>query len=77
MDLMAVRKIPLKRHGFLLANGEESEEEEETRPEDPGVGEFLQKIRTKVLADRALNDQVCRFSSIINALLCSIALPRP
>ncbi|KAK0468378.1 DEAD-domain-containing protein [Desarmillaria tabescens] len=68
VDLMAVRKIPLKRHGFLLANGQESDEEEETRPEDPEVGEFLQKIRTKVLADRALNDQAMKaFVSFVRA----------
>lgn len=68
VDLMAVRKIPLNRYGFLLANGEENDEEEETRPEDPGVGEFLQKIRTKVLADRALNDQAMKaFVSFVRA----------
>ncbi|KAG7449196.1 DEAD-domain-containing protein [Guyanagaster necrorhizus] len=68
VDLMAIRKIPLKQHGFLLANGEQSDENEETRPEDPGVGEFLKKIWTKVTADRALNDQAMKaFVSFVRA----------
>ncbi|KAL0949539.1 hypothetical protein HGRIS_009588 [Hohenbuehelia grisea] len=66
VDLMAVRKIPLKEHKYLMASGPASGDED--RPEDPAAAIYLEKMRKAVLADRMLNDQAAKaFVSFVHA----------
>lgn len=60
---MAVRKIPIKERSYLLEHSLappilEEEEDKDTRPDDPTVTLYLEKIRKTLLSDRAIHDQV-------------------
>lgn len=54
---MSVRRIPLHKHQYLSKDGE-IDVDDESRPEDADTILFLEKIRKKLLTDRALYDQV-------------------
>ena len=84
LDLLAVRKIPLKERPYLTDNATEPTEDWEAssggtssdsgKPTDPAVRKILTLIRKKVLSDRALHDQVspgihcCRVSRYVLGL---------
>lgn len=60
VDFMAVRKIPLKRHPYILAAASEDmdvgEDGDEERLEDADVGRVQDAIRDFVRTDRTLHD---------------------
>ncbi|GLB33835.1 putative DEAD-domain-containing protein [Lyophyllum shimeji] len=61
VDFMSVRKIPMKERAYLTEEGTPpSEEEMEERAEDPQVPEFLARIRSFLLTDRAIHDQAAK-----------------
>ncbi|KAF9268028.1 DEAD-domain-containing protein [Marasmius fiardii PR-910] len=65
VDLMAVRRIPLKRHSYIGKAGLLSDE---ARLEDEDVSLYLSKCRKVLLADRALHDQAAKaFVSFVRA----------
>lgn len=56
---MRIRKIPLNRRPYIQADGAFAPEEgDETRLEDPQVQANMNAIRSFLLADRTLHDQV-------------------
>lgn len=66
-DFMTVRRIPLQKHRYVSSIDDEemdvdvdadADAGDESRPEDPEAPLFLEKIRAKLLTDRALHDQV-------------------
>lgn len=61
LDFMTVRKIPIKEHPYLLADGTAATEEERVDSEDAEVPSFLTRIRTTLLSDRAIHDLVTDF----------------
>ncbi|KIY42929.1 DEAD-domain-containing protein [Fistulina hepatica ATCC 64428] len=70
VDLMSVRKIPLKRHPCIQPDGNTYGEEciEDDRLEDDRVTADLQRIRQHLLSDRALHDQAVKaFVSFVRA----------
>ncbi|ESK96000.1 atp-dependent rrna helicase spb4 [Moniliophthora roreri MCA 2997] len=65
VDLMSVRRIPMKKHPYITHDGSPEDEE---RPEDPDVAVYLQKSRVLLRADRALHDQAAKaFVSFVRA----------
>ncbi|KAJ8472381.1 hypothetical protein ONZ45_g16672 [Pleurotus djamor] len=74
VDFMAVRRIPLKRHGLFSETGDifpipnEEAEEEINQGEDPTVSKFQESARSMILKDRAVHDQsVKAFVSFVKA----------
>jgi ATP-dependent RNA helicase DDX55/SPB4 len=55
---MSIRKIPLKQHAFIQRDLSLSNKDDTERQADQEVDQFLSLVRTKVLTDRAYNDQV-------------------
>ncbi|KAF8812464.1 DEAD-domain-containing protein [Phlegmacium glaucopus] len=53
-DFLTIRKIPLKEHPYITEN--QQQQEEETRPEDPNVNSYLNKIRAILKTDRSIHD---------------------
>ncbi|KAF8897556.1 DEAD-domain-containing protein [Infundibulicybe gibba] len=67
VDFMAIRKIPMEERSYLLEDGSTRAPDEEPA-EDSIVQVFLEKIRQKVLLDRALYDQSAKaFVSFVRA----------
>ncbi|KAK7049521.1 ATP-dependent rRNA helicase spb4 [Paramarasmius palmivorus] len=65
VDLMSVRRIPLKQCPYITHDGSLDDEE---RPEDPEVTVYLEKSREILRKDRALHDQAAKaFVSFIRA----------
>ncbi|KAG7096911.1 hypothetical protein E1B28_004316 [Marasmius oreades] len=65
VDLMSVRRIPLKRHSYIGKGGLLLDE---NRPEDEDVSLYLRRCRKVLLADRALHDQAVKaFVSFVRA----------
>ncbi|KZS88434.1 DEAD-domain-containing protein [Sistotremastrum niveocremeum HHB9708] len=64
VDFLAVRKIPLQRRGYILANDNGAEREGGGggggREEDPAVEWALQEIRKWVLRDRDLHEKAMK-----------------
>lgn len=63
MDLLSIRKIPLKRQAYLHADPSDTSmdvepEDDDERPDDDHVAVNLEQIRQMVSTDRTLNDQV-------------------
>jgi ATP-dependent RNA helicase DDX55/SPB4 len=56
LDFLAVRKIPLKKHPYIIEN--QQQQEEEPRSEDPHVTTYLNKVRAVLKTDRAIHDLV-------------------
>ncbi|KAF7432977.1 ATP-dependent rRNA helicase spb4 [Pleurotus ostreatus] len=70
VDLMAVRKIPLKSHPMFTDDGKsrETPEDDEAQSEDSSVNTYLETIRTMALKDRAVFDQAAKaFVSFVRA----------
>ncbi|RDB22497.1 ATP-dependent rRNA helicase SPB4 [Hypsizygus marmoreus] len=70
VDFMALRKIPLKEHSYLErhSSNESPQASEDDRPEDLQVQDFLTRIRTTLLTDRAIHDQAAKaFVSFVRA----------
>lgn len=59
-DLLAVRKIPLKRHAYLedSTGGSMIHQDGDDTGEDPAVSPLLNQIRNVVLQDRDLHEKV-------------------
>jgi len=57
IDFMSIRKIPLKLHAYILKDLSLTNNDDAERSPDNEI-DYLSKIRTKVLTDRALYDQV-------------------
>ncbi|KAI0082790.1 DEAD-domain-containing protein [Panus rudis PR-1116 ss-1] len=67
VDLMSVRKIPLKEHLPFSSDGPSSSTAAD-ESEDPEVQRTLEKIRKKLLTDRALHDKAVKaFVSFVRA----------
>ncbi|KAL0070725.1 ATP-dependent rRNA helicase spb4 [Marasmius tenuissimus] len=65
VDLMSVRRIPMKRHSYVGGKALQSEED---RTEDEDVSLYLSRCRKTLLADRALHDQAAKaFVSFVKA----------
>ncbi|KAL0574531.1 ATP-dependent rRNA helicase spb4 [Marasmius crinis-equi] len=65
VDLMSVRRIPMKRHSYI---GEDGPLPDKDRPEDKDVSVYLRKCRKTILTDRALHDQAAKaFVSFVKA----------
>jgi len=58
IDFMSIRKIPLKPHAYILKDLSLTSNDDTERSPDNEIDDYLSKIRTKVLTDRALYDQV-------------------
>ncbi len=58
VDFMSIRKIPLKPHAYILKDLTLASKDDTERIPDHEINDYLSKMRTKVLKDRALNDQV-------------------
>ncbi|KAF4601109.1 ATP-dependent rRNA helicase spb4 [Pleurotus pulmonarius] len=70
VDLMAVRKIPLKSHSLFTEDGTPKgvPQDDEEQSEDPSVDLYLETIRTMALKDRAGFDQAAKaFVSFVRA----------
>jgi len=55
---MSIRKIPLKPHAYILKDLTLASKDDTERIPDHEINDYLSRMRTKVLKDRALNDQV-------------------
>ena len=69
VDFMSIRKIPLKPHAYILKDLTLASKDDTERIPDHEINDYLSKMRTKVLKDRALNDQV---NFILSAMYFSI-----
>jgi len=58
IDFMSIRKIPLKPHAYILRDLSLTSNDDTERSSDNEIDDYLSKIRSKVLTDRALYDQV-------------------
>jgi len=58
VDFMSIRKIPLKPHAYILKDLTLASKDDTERIPDHEINDYLSRMRTKVLKDRALNDQV-------------------
>lgn len=68
LELMSIRKIPLKQHAFIQQNLSLANKDDTERQTDQEVNQSLSLVRTKVLADRAYSDQVGN-----NVMSCRVA----
>lgn len=69
VDFMSIRKIPLKPHAYILKDLTLASKDDTERIPDHEINDYLSRMRTKVLKDRALNDQV---NFILSAMYFSI-----
>ncbi|KAJ4481564.1 DEAD-domain-containing protein [Lentinula edodes] len=67
VDFMSVRRIPMQKHSYLVKEGE-MDVDDDSRPDDPDGGFFLENIRQKLLTDRSLHNQAAKaFVSFVRA----------
>ncbi|KAF9453005.1 DEAD-domain-containing protein, partial [Macrolepiota fuliginosa MF-IS2] len=67
VEFMSIRKIPFRQHDYISKNISVSSDDTE-RQSDPEVEDYLSRIRTKILTDRAFNDQAVKaFVSFVRA----------
>ncbi|KAG6854806.1 hypothetical protein C0991_001233 [Blastosporella zonata] len=65
---MSIRKIPLKRRAYLDEDNSLTTVDDDHRPEDAQVSEYLSRIRETLLADRGIHDQAAKaFVSFVRA----------
>ena len=62
IDFLAVRKIPIKQHPSIQADGSIEQDTDCPSTEDDVVDTFLSQIRQTVMTDRALYDKVAVLS---------------
>ncbi|KIY71450.1 DEAD-domain-containing protein [Cylindrobasidium torrendii FP15055 ss-10] len=68
VDLLSIRKIPLKKRNAFDADLNEIRDESDERGEDIEVAETQQRIRYRLLTDRALHDEAAKaFVSFVRA----------
>ncbi|KAF9055271.1 DEAD-domain-containing protein [Hymenopellis radicata] len=70
VDLLSIRKIPLRKQAYLQPDDKiiEGDEDDEERPDDEEVEKYLQQIRKMVITDRTLYDQAAKaFVSFVRA----------
>ncbi|KAF8914605.1 DEAD-domain-containing protein [Mucidula mucida] len=70
VDLLSIRKIPLRKQPYITLNEKTSDvdEDDEERPDDEEVQKYLQQIRNMVITDRTLYDQAAKaFVSFVRA----------
>jgi hypothetical protein len=61
IDFLSVRKIPIRQHPYILADGSKALETDYPSTEDDVVNTFMFQIRQTVMTDRALHDKVAAF----------------
>ncbi|KAJ7063581.1 DEAD-domain-containing protein [Mycena amicta] len=77
VDFLAIRKIPISERPYVVKRGQKpvparahdgDDDNEQIRPDDEQVPEFLSRIRELLLSDRAIHDQAAKaFVSFVRA----------
>lgn len=68
IDFLSVRKIPIRKHPYILADGSKAPETDCPSTEDDVVNTFMSQIRQIVMTDRALHDKAVKaFVSFVRA----------
>lgn len=58
IDFLSVRKIPIRQHPCIPADGSAARDVDYPSTEDDVVNTFLSQIRRTIMTDRALHDKV-------------------
>ncbi|KAG2088496.1 DEAD-domain-containing protein [Suillus discolor] len=68
IDFLSVRKIPIRQHPYILADGSKAPDTDCPSTEDGVVSTFMSQIRQTVMTDRALHDKAVKaFVSFVRA----------
>lgn len=68
IDFLSVRKIPIRQHPHILADGSKAPDTDCPSTEDDIVSTFMSQIRQTVMTDRALHDKAVKaFVSFVRA----------
>ncbi|KIK48884.1 hypothetical protein CY34DRAFT_797675 [Suillus luteus UH-Slu-Lm8-n1] len=68
IDFLSVRKIPIRQHPYILADGSKAPDSDCLSTEDGVVNTFMSQIRQTVMTDRALHDKAVKaFVSFVRA----------